>query len=286
MKKRTVVLIIAIVSVLILIGTVLAFARYPRIPFMLSEYFDLPDRDVKLEEIDPACTGYTLAELETLESVSFIKTCLLINSHYLLSEDFEPDLVEYNGAAMSSEILDAYRSLSQDIQGRFDTPLYVISSYRTKEEQEEIVGTHDSDVAAGVGASEHQSGLALDVYVKGYSGKALIDCEAGQYLNTDCWRHGFIVRYPIGKKNITGITYEPWHIRYIGIPHAEIISKRELTAEEYFEKLIPNSFFSFGDYVISRQSASSEQLLIPNGAKSVVISEDNQGFYLITATMQ
>lgn len=286
MKKRTVALIIAIVSVLILIGTILVFARYPRIPFILSEYFDLPDRDVKLEEISPSYTGYTLAELDALENVSFTKTCLLINSHYLLSEGFEPDLVEYNGAVMSSEILDSYQTLSQDIQNRFDTPLYVISSYRTKEEQEEIVGTHDSDVAAGVGASEHQSGLALDVYVKGYSGKALIDSEAGQYLNTDCWRHGFIIRYPVGKKKITGIIYEPWHIRYIGIPHAEIISKRELTAEEYLDKLTPNSFFSFGDYVISRQSVSSEQLMIPNGAKSIVISEDNTGFYLITAKMQ
>lgn len=82
---------------------------------------------------------------------------------------------------------------------------------------------------------------------------------------------------------MTGINFEPWHIRFVGFPHAEIMYQNNLSLEEYFDSLEDGKFYSYGDYVFSRQSG--EDLEIPSDCGSVVISSDNAGGYVITGTM-
>ncbi len=48
----------------------------------------------------------------------------------------------------------------------------------------------------------------------------------GKWIEENVWKHGFVLRYPKNKSNITGIQYEPWHIRYVGLPHSAIMQKR------------------------------------------------------------
>ena len=88
------------------------------------------------------------------------------------------------------------------------------------------------------GTSEHQLGLALDILGSGYSSlnEGFADTKAGQWLAENCAKYGFILRYPKGKEDITGIIYEPWHFRYVGNPHALMISDEGLTLEEYLEE--------------------------------------------------
>lgn len=93
-------------------------------------------------------------------------------------------------------------------------------------------------------------------------------------------KYGFIIRYPLFKKHITGIRFEPWHIRYVGLPHSEIIYKERLTLEEYIESLEVGRYYRFKNYYISRQQG--EKLLIPSNLTDVVVSPDNTGFYIIT----
>lgn len=92
------------------------------------------------------------------------------------------------------------------------------------------------------GASEHQIGLALDIvcdsYVKLNSGFG--KTAAGKWLAEHSCEYGFILRYPKGKEYITGIEYEPWHFRYVGVEAAKVIIGQGLTLEEFWEEYLDN----------------------------------------------
>lgn len=87
-------------------------------------------------------------------------------------------------------------------------------------------------------ASEHQIGLALDIvtdsYIKLNDGFA--DTKAGKWLAANSCRYGFILRYPKDKKDITGVDYEPWHFRYVGVEAATVITEKGITLEEFWEE--------------------------------------------------
>ena len=63
------------------------------------------------------------------------------------------------------------------------------------------------------------------------------ETEAGKWLAEHSWEYGFILRYPLGKEEITGIQFEPWHFRYVGVDAAEVITKQNITLEEFVENL-------------------------------------------------
>ena len=86
---------------------------------------------------------------------------------------------------------------------------------------------------ADPGASEHHTGLAFDVTVPG---EQFSNTRQSIWLAQHCWEYGFIIRYPIDKVNITGISYEPWHIRYVGVEHSIRMRDENLCLEEYIEK--------------------------------------------------
>ncbi len=87
------------------------------------------------------------------------------------------------------------------------------------------------------GASEHQLGLALDLVTTDYVDldQGFADTDAGKWLAANSYRYGFILRYPLGKEYITGIEYEPWHFRYVGVEAATVITQQGITLEEFWE---------------------------------------------------
>ncbi len=89
------------------------------------------------------------------------------------------------------------------------------------------------------GASEHQIGLAFDITCDYFQNlvAAFGDTEAGKWLREHCKEYGFIIRYPKDKEYITGINYEPWHFRYVGVEAATIIMENDLTLEEFLDEL-------------------------------------------------
>lgn len=122
-----------------------------------------------------------------------------------------------------------------------------VSGYRSQKEQEEI---YESSLAengpeftekyvALPGCSEHQTGLAIDLALK----QACIDFIRPHFpydgicgvLRALASAYGFVERYPAGKEAVTGIAHEPWHFRYVGCPHAGIMSAQNMTLEEYVE---------------------------------------------------
>ena len=111
----------------------------------------------------------------------------------------------------------------------------ITSGYRTEERQRELYKNDKKGTAAKPGTSEHQTGLAFDVTTR-HDGGGFEETEQFRWLSENCWDFGFILRYPEGKEDITGIPYEPWHYRYVGVEIAKIIHENGWTLEEYCER--------------------------------------------------
>ena len=123
-----------------------------------------------------------------------------------------------------------YRSIAYQ-QSLFDERVY---AYR----QEGLTGAQARvkvrQTVADPGASEHHTGLAFDVAITGEPSFGAT--KQAVWLAQHCWEYGFIIRYPADKTAITGISYEPWHIRYVGTEHSIIMRNENLCLEEYIDK--------------------------------------------------
>ncbi|MDN4617392.1 M15 family metallopeptidase [Paenibacillus sp. PsM32] len=174
---------------------------------------------------------------------------LLINKDYPLVDGNEAQdivkLVDYSTFASQIVLLDRSLSLSQDVAERFLTMVkdanvegidhfMASSGYRTNQEQDNLYDEKGSEYAMPAGYSEHNLGLALDV---GSTQSGIEKSEEGVWLRDNAWKYGFILRYPKNKEKITSIKYEPWHFRYIGLPHSAIMEEHDMVLEEYYEAL-------------------------------------------------
>lgn len=123
--------------------------------------------------------------------------------------------------------------------------LYGVSGYRSYARQKQIYdkniatrGQAATDaVSAKPGSSEHQTGLTIDVSARSVNfrlDQSFGDTREGKWLAKNAHLYGYIIRYPYGKSKITGYSYEPWHIRFVGKTVATYLYENELTMEEYY----------------------------------------------------
>ncbi len=282
-KKARIILLLLALAGCLLAGTLVIFHRYPQVKYYVQDFVrqfapkDLPE---KTEEV--ALTEQSLQELSADSRVTFDQSLMLINTDHPLSADFAADTGEYkdSGVIMNTCLMNAYADIAAQVHAEFDKKLYIRSAYRSAQEQQEQIDLRGEAIATAVGASEHQAGLGLDVYVPYYAGAAFIQDPAGQWVNTHCQDYGFIIRYPTYGEEETGISYEPWHLRYVGFPHAQLIMDNRLTLESYMELFEAGSFYRYGDYLMSRQTG--EVFQVPAEFDSAVISPDNCGNYFLT----
>jgi len=179
---------------------------------------------------------------------------VLVNKTYGLPADYEPDdLVKVDiPFVYQDETVHSMRKIAADaLVSLFEAAkkdgleLAGVSGYRSYAIQkmlyEKYVARDGEEAAnkysAKPGHSEHSTGLAMDV--AGISGKcAANNCFAGtpeaQWLAEHAHDYGFIIRYPLGKEDITGYQYEPWHLRYVGTELAAILYENDWTMEEFF----------------------------------------------------
>ena len=88
------------------------------------------------------------------------------------------------------------------------------------------------------GTSEHQSGLCVDIHnISTGASVVFANTPEGAWLAENCWKFGFILRYPQDKTEITGITFEPWHFRYVGRSTAYEIHSAGICLEEYHQQI-------------------------------------------------
>ncbi|MBR2927071.1 MAG: M15 family metallopeptidase [Clostridia bacterium] len=230
-----------------------------------------------------ALERWELSALSRMPNVTLSNTLLLVNSTHPLPKGYEALLEEYNGARMHPLMVAQYIALRDAVQEKTGVRIYVSSDYRTAEEQMQILAQSQDGIAAQLGCSEHEAGLALDVYAPYCAGEEFLRSPAGRLVNRICGEYGYIIRYPHGKEEITGISYEPWHLRYVGQPHAQIMMESGLTYEEYLEFLGEGQWYRTGDYLICRQRP--EELALIYGWKECHISPDNTGYLIVILKM-
>lgn len=149
----------------------------------------------------------------------------------------------------------ALQALYQDLYAAGYTDVGVTSGYRTYKVQEQLheryvleemdtrrISRDEAETYAGrysavAGQSEHQTGLAVDMYNTGKADVSFGETEAYRWLKDHAHQYGFILRYPADKTEITGYDFEPWHYRYVGRYHATQMYEQDLCLEEYLTKL-------------------------------------------------
>lgn len=136
-------------------------------------------------------------------------------------------------SGLRPEVCSGFRSLSDQAKLFENKIERVMAAGHARQDAERIAATE----VARPGTSEHHTGLAVDIIDKDYP--VLDDTQeqrpTQQWLMENSWKYGFVLRYPTGKTDITGIIYEPWHYRYVGEETAKIMVEQDLCLEEYLE---------------------------------------------------
>lgn len=179
---------------------------------------------------------------------------VLVNGDHPLPESFTvPGLTQLrNGHAIDQRAYPALQAMMDGCRAAGLSPL-ICSSYRTQETQARLFQQEverwlakgyireeaEAQAARWVarpGASEHQTGLAVDIVDAGYQvlDQGQENTAVQRWLMEHCAEYGFILRYPTDKSELTGVGYEPWHYRYVGEAAAREIMGGGLCLEEYF----------------------------------------------------
>ena len=180
---------------------------------------------------------------------------VLVNKQNHLSDDYEPpDLIEVDIPFTFSEKSEK-RLMRQEAASHLeelftaakddDIILYGVSGYRSYDTQKYLFqyftqrdGSEEkaNQISARAGESEHQSGLAMDVSSESVNYRLVVsfgETKEYEWLRDNAHRFGYVVRYLKGKEHITEYTYEPWHLRYVGVDLALELYENNISYEEY-----------------------------------------------------
>ena len=192
------------------------------------------------------------ANKDTAEAEELPWNLLLVNPENPLPENFSVSLTTLtNGLQADSRAYPALQEMLDAMRAEGLSPV-VCSAFRSGSQQQELYdakidtlrqeGYSTSEAAeeaarwvAVPGTSEHQTGLAIDIVAESYQhlDSAQADTAEQQWLLEHCWDYGFILRYPEEKELITGISYEPWHYRYVGEEAAQAMQQSGQCLEEF-----------------------------------------------------
>lgn len=199
-----------------------------------------------------------VADADIKDLVTDPEMIILINKEHELAKDYVPeDLTRISAFAPGRDDSARYmrKEAAEQLAVMFaaaekeDLKIVITTAYRSYGLQKAIF---DSNVAkkgsieaanktsAKPGQSEHQTGLATDLSTAGLNYEITYDfgtSKEGLWIAQHCWEYGFIIRYPSGREDSTGYTYEPWHIRYVGKDAASFITKQGQTLEEFIIEL-------------------------------------------------
>jgi D-alanyl-D-alanine carboxypeptidase len=234
----------------------------------------------------------------------------LVNGKHLLDAAYQPDDLQEianlepskkNSIQLRLPAAEAYVKMIDTYKASNTQTIYSVSGFRTYAYQRRLfstkvagrqqAGQSYSDAyrdtllyTALPGTSEHQTGLVLDLSTDGSLTDNFRNTTQGQWLLANCWDYGFILRYDQSKTNLTAIAYEPWHYRYVGLPHSLIIRDHGWVLEEYINYLRTNGSITYANpeqptqiYEIYWTDDPTQEY-----ENIVSVSADNTGGYIIT----
>ena len=206
---------------------------------------------------------------------------MLVNARHPMREPAEERMVALGSGGFSVPLNARAAALLTELLTEIGAGngIVPVSGFRSRAEQERIYreSLRDNGPAftrrfvALPGCSEHETGLAIDLGER----RASIDFIRPAFPDTGLCgafrrraaQYGFILRYPMDKQDVTGIDHEPWHFRYVGAPHAEIMERENLCLEEYVSALRSAASFSL-------QERGVEIRFIRPGGEDVEIPDD------------
>ncbi len=225
-------------------------------------------------------TPYTPENLQNLTLADGVAedSLILVSREHPITEDCETALASLSeGHAMLPMATGALRSLFEASETACGEPILFTSTYRTLAFQASIYGVNP--YAAKPGESEHHSGLVADIKVEGFAQRRFIMSKTGKWMARHAHEYGFVIRYPLWGERKTGVDYEPWHLRYVGLPHSEILYRGKMVLEAYLDALEKEPFFRYGDTVISAQKG--EIFSFPREATELHISKNTKDGYIL-----
>lgn len=180
---------------------------------------------------------------------------MLVNQSHPMEDGYVPELANIDDShQVDARVLEPLQNMLKAASDE-GYSLYVCSAYRSVDRQKELFNESMIDYVnqgktyyeaaietaksiAWPGESEHATGLAMDIVSSDYAG---LDEKQGEtddqkWLMEHCYEYGFILRYPKDKLEDTGIIYEPWHYRYVGVEAALEIRDQGVTLEEYLDE--------------------------------------------------
>ena len=268
MKLKNLALIIA--SVLLITGCSQVDSLVKKVPFLTKDKQEQSsNKKNQSQTITPSkqnlltLEAIFFNEIKAVDGKNIIQnptnTLALVNKQYFLPDVYTPsDLIrpkiafsfgeeQVEKSYLRKEAADALTKMFNEAK-KASIELYAVSGYRSYSRQKAVFDAELRQFGEKVaykevalpGASEHQSGLAMDISSKSNKldlTEGFADTMEGKWLADNAHRFGFILRYPKDKEGITNYEYEPWHFRYVGIKAATIIYKHKWTLEEYFNEV-------------------------------------------------
>lgn len=218
------------------------------------------------------------------------------NGSYLLSG---------SNITVDAAVPDALNEMLADFRQKTGcTTLMVSEGCRSEAEQTAIYqqavhayGKRAEEIAAPAGASEYHTGLAVALH---HFRKEIVEDFTGQgqdsWIADHCARYGFVIRYPEGKEDITGHSAQPWHLRYVGKPHAYLMERKGYCLEEYLDYL--KHYPAEGNHVqvtdnenrryeIYYVAAAEKKTAVPvPETEAYSISGDNRSGWIVTVALK
>lgn len=206
----------------------LAVKELGKMTSVSKSYDDIHYGELILVNKDYSCRtdGENVESIFDLKSDSYVVTDKYVSMNISIVEYVNSMLDDFYSLYGESDIMIAcgYRS--------YDTQVGLFNN-----EIDEVGFDEAEQWVARPGYSEHQTGYVFDLNLNVEGGNGIDYSGEGNYawINEHCSDYGFIIRYPAGKEEITGYSAEPWHFRYVGIPHSQYISDNGITLEEYLD---------------------------------------------------
>ena len=175
--------------------------------------------------------------------------------------------------------------------------IIITSGYRDTIKQTELFEKNPEGYSARPGHSEHHTGYAVDIQVFTSKNATVLLRDAEQeWMEAHCAEYGFVIRYDGSKADLTGILDEPWHYRYVGVPHATYMTEHLLCLEEYLEMLRTSHTYDktpleikAGEkdylvyYVPATENATFTSIPVPPASEGTyTISGDNMNGFIVT----
>ena len=185
-------------------------------------------------------------KIQEINGATYIDGVLIANKTYALPQDFiptnpdQPVNADRSSTCLDKTLMSAWKIMLKDATAK-GLNIYISSGYRSYNYQVNVYNRYVKSDGAAVadtyssrpGNSEHQTGLCFDLNTIEDSFQYT---NEGKWINDNCYKYGFCIRFPKGKDSATGYQYESWHLRYVGVDLATKLYNNGdwLSLEEYF----------------------------------------------------